>query len=159
MKYVLALSFPIALLAMAAQDPAPVPVAPVPAVAAPAAPEPSPFLGIDDAQWKTLGNYALIAAITAAAVEFLKKVIKRGPIDGHERFFAIVIAPVVGAALKGTAMAHAADPWGAHLIASVITGAVVAGLVHDGALGPIVKFVTGVLAKGDTAPAPGVPPE
>jgi len=144
-QYVPALLLPLALLAIAAQDPLPAPAAPVASV--PAVPESSPFLGIDDAQWKTLGNYAMIAAITAAAVEFLKKVIKRGPIDHHERFFALVIAPVVGAAMKAASIAHAMDPWGAHLIASVVTGAIVAGLVHDGALGPILKFVTGVLAK------------
>jgi len=145
MKHVLALLIPLALLAIAAQNPLPAPA--VPTASAPAAPEPSPFLGIDDAQWKTLGNYAMIAAITAAAVEFLKKVIKRGPVDGHERFFALIIAPVIGAVLKAASIAHVTDPWGAHLIASTVTGAIVAGLVHDGALGPILKFVTGVLAK------------
>lgn len=141
MKYALLLIVPVAFLTMGSQDAVPAPAA------SPIVDAAKDFLGIDEETWKQFGNYALVAAITMAVVEFLKKVIKRGPIDGHEPMFSIAIAPLAGAVLKLTGAAHGADPWLPHLVTCAVLGAILAKVIHDQYWTPIMGFIKHVLAK------------
>lgn len=86
-------------------------------------------------------TYGGLAAVVAVAVEILKKWITKGFLDGKEHFFAFLIAPVIGAAVKGVGYAYADYSWLQHMGGCLVVGAAGAGFIHDKMLSVVLQLL------------------